>query len=128
LPRPPTPAEAARLTKRLARAAAALHEVGAVHGAIAPIRVVVDDTQIPTVMIAGLGAPQLATPASDTAAIVALIAHLVGAEDGSSRGLVAPWVAAPARWGALPDAPVGDGEALYAAADALEVAVLSALA
>ncbi|MCW5808345.1 MAG: protein kinase, partial [Deltaproteobacteria bacterium] len=119
------PDEAVRLLKRLARAAAAIHEVGGAHGAIAQRTVVLDDGAIPTVMAAGLGAVASATPAGDVAALIGLVAHLVGTSPtfdavarslGSRVGAEVPAVAPP-----------DDGESLYAAADALEIAVLAAL-
>jgi len=125
LSRPPTPAEAARLTKRLARAAAALHELGAAHGAIAPAHVVVDDSQIPTIMVAGLGPPAISSPAADATAIADLMSHLVGASSPGWRGFVSHLVPDASRAAPIIDTPLVDGEALYTAADALEIAVLS---
>jgi serine/threonine-protein kinase len=122
----PGPAEAARLLKRLARGAAALHVVGAAHGAISPGHVVIDDARIPTMMVAGLGTVAAGTPAADAAAIADLVAHLVGAPGTGWRGLVAHLVAEPARADAIARTPLPDAEALYAAADALELAVLAA--
>jgi serine/threonine-protein kinase len=119
------PAEAVRLLKRLARAAAAIHEVGGSHGAIGTRTVVIDDAAVPTVMAAGLGVPADSTPATDVTAILALIASIVGCEPslGALSAAICSEVGAPVP--ALP--PVPDGEALYAAADALDIAVLAAL-
>ncbi len=120
LPRALAPAEVVRLLKRLARAAAALHEVGAIHGAIGASQVVIDDAQIPTVMVAGSIAADRATPADDAAAVVALVATLIGAPP-TLAGLAAR--IAP---GAPLPAALADGAALYAIADALELAALTA--
>jgi len=139
LARAPSPAEAARLVKRLARGAAAMHVVGAAHGAISPTNVVIDDARIPTIMAAGLGAAPAPVgsasadptgsvtrgPAGDAAAIADLVAHLVGAPGAGWRGLVAHLVADATRADAIARAPLPDAEALYAAADALELAVLA---
>ena len=124
---PPTlpPAELVRLLKRLARAAAAIHELGGSHGAIGPRTVVLDEGAVPTLMAAGLGVVAEAQPLDDVAAIIALVAGIAGAE---------PTFAAVAR--AVTDAvgaqvppypPPIDGETLYAAADAVDIAVLAAL-
>ena len=119
------PAETVRVLKRLARAAAAIHELGGSHGAIAARTVVLDDGAVPTLMAAGLGAVADSQPVDDVAAIIALVASLVGAE---------PTFAALARTitdevGAVvpPYATPTDGESLYTAADALDISVLSAL-
>jgi serine/threonine-protein kinase len=119
------PAELVRMLKRLALAAAAIHEVGGSHGAISPRTIVLDDGAVPTVLIAGLGPVGDASPADDVAAIVAVVAEIVGcapAFEALARAL-ADEVGA-----ALPvlTRPV-DGESLYAAADAIDIAVLAAL-
>ncbi|HEX7843891.1 MAG TPA: protein kinase, partial [Kofleriaceae bacterium] len=139
------PAETVRMLKRLARAAAAIHELGGSHGAISPRTIVVDDGAVPTVMAAGLGpvdptgeAPRpagiavgvptprdRASPADDVAAIIAVVAGLAGAEptfDALARMLADEVGATLPRF-----APPVDGESLYAAADALDIAVLAAL-
>jgi serine/threonine-protein kinase len=118
--------ETVRLLKRLARAAAAIHEVGGSHGLIAPRTVVMDDSAMPTVMAAGLGPVVDSTPADDVAAIIALLANIVGAEpnfDALARTLVEE---VDAKLPEIPAPPV-DGETLYAAADAIDIAVLAAL-
>jgi eukaryotic-like serine/threonine-protein kinase len=118
-------AETVRLLKRLARAAAAIHEVGGTHGAVAAHTVVLDEGAVPTLMASGLGAAAAATPADDVAAIIALVAGIIGAQptfDALARMLAAEVGAT------LPGYPVPvDGESLYAAADALDIAVLAAL-
>jgi serine/threonine-protein kinase len=121
----PPPAETVRLLKRLARAAAAIHEVGASHGAIAPRTVVLDDGTLPTLLVAGIGAVAESTPADDVAAILALVAGLAGCEP-SFAGLAASLCG---QLGAIAPRvePPRDGESLYAAADALDIAVLAAL-
>jgi len=122
-------AEAVRILKRLARATAAIHEVGGAHGAISPRTVVIDDGGVPTIMAAGLGAVAEASPADDVRAIVALLATITNAEPtfGTLAKKLCDEVdtAVPAALAAL--APPTDGESLYAAADALDIAVLSAL-
>jgi len=114
--------DAVRLLKRLARAAAALRELGGAHGAITPTTVVVDDAGIPTVLASGLG-PILteATARADVDAIVAAVAAAAGA--GSTLAdlfaHLAPDFPAPAVHPA-------DGEDLYALADRLEIAMIRA--
>jgi len=119
------PAETVRMLKRLARAAAAIHEVGGSHGAISPRTIVVDDSAVPTVMAAGLGPVAESRPQDDVAAIIAVVAELAGAEpafDALARMLIDEVGAV------LPGfAPPVDGESLYAAADAIDIAVLAAL-
>lgn len=122
------PAETVRVLKRLARAAAAIHVVGGSHGAISARTIVLDDGAVPTVMAAGLG--PVATdreprPIDDVAAIIAVVAAIAGAE---------PTFAALARMltdevgATLPHyIEPSDGESLYAAADAVDIAVLAAL-
>jgi tetratricopeptide (TPR) repeat protein len=117
--------EIVRLLKRLARAAAAIHELGGSHGLIAPRTIVLDDGAVPTVMAAGLGPVVDSTPADDVTAIVALVATIADCE---------PTFAALARYLAtevgatVPDfIEPTDGESLYAAADAVDIAVLAAL-
>ncbi|HET9620785.1 MAG TPA: protein kinase [Kofleriaceae bacterium] len=119
------PSEIVRVLKRLARAAAAIHVVGGSHGAIAPRTIVLDDGAVPTLLAAGLGPIADASPEADVAAILAVVATIAGCE---------PSFAALARaltdevGAALPAyAPPHDGESLYAAADALDIAVLAAL-
>ena len=118
-------AETVRLIKRLARAAAAIHEVGGTHGLILPRTVVLDDGAVPNVLAAGLGPVVDATPADDVAAIVALVAETVGAQPNFAAlaRMLAEEVDAKVPAYRLPI----DGESLYAAADALDVAVLGAL-
>ncbi|HEY1554497.1 MAG TPA: protein kinase [Kofleriaceae bacterium] len=118
------PAEAVRLLKRLARAAAAIHELGGSHGAIAPRAVVLDDT-VPTLLAAGLGPAAPSSPDADVAAILAIVASIVGCDPA----LAAIAAAVCEQVGATPPAlpPAGDGESLYAAADAIDIAVLAAL-
>jgi serine/threonine-protein kinase len=119
------PAETVRMLKRLARAAAAIHVVGGSHGAISPRTVVLDDGAVPTVMAAGLGPAGEASPAGDVAAIIAVVAAIAGSEptfDALARVLTDEVGAALPRF----VAPV-DGESLYAAADAVDIAVLGAL-
>jgi hypothetical protein len=119
------PAELVRLLKRLARAAAAIHELGGSHGAISLRTVVLDDVAVPTVMAAGLGAVAQARPADDVAAIVSVVAAIAGC-DPTLPALVS---ALCEQVGATvpPIAPPSDGESLYAVADAVDIAVLGAL-
>ncbi|HEY0192171.1 MAG TPA: protein kinase [Kofleriaceae bacterium] len=119
------PAETVRMLKRLARAAAAIHVVGGSHGAISARTVVLDDGAVPTVMAAGLGKVEPGDPAADVAAIIAVVAEIAGSEptfEALARALTDEVGAA------LPPltAPT-DGESLYAAADAIDIAVLAAL-
>jgi len=119
------PAETLRMFKRLARAAAAIHELGGSHGAISPRTIVLDDGAVPTVMAAGLGPVTESQPLDDVTAIVAVVAELVGSApsfDAIARALTEEVGAT------LPQfADPIDGESLYAAADALDIAVLAAL-
>jgi eukaryotic-like serine/threonine-protein kinase len=119
------PTEIVRMLKRLARAAAAIHEVGGSHGAISTRTIVLDDGAVPTVLAAGLGPVETAQPADDVAAILAVVADLVGAPpsfEALARALTEEVGAAVPAF-----APPVDGESLYAAADALDIAVLAAL-
>ncbi len=119
------PAETVRILKRLARAAAAIHDVGGSHGAISPRTIVLDDGAVPTVLAAGLGPVTESRPIDDVAAIIAVAAGIAGSEptfDALARMLTGDVGAALPRF-----APPVDGESLYAAADAVDVAVLAAL-
>jgi eukaryotic-like serine/threonine-protein kinase len=118
-------AETVRLLKRLARAAAAIHEVGGTHGAISPRTVVLDDSAVPTVMAAGLGGVVDATPADDVRAIITLVAGTLGAQP-TFEALVSMLAAEVGAKTPTYGVPI-DGETLYAAADALDIAVLAAL-
>ncbi|MDB4955210.1 MAG: serine/threonine protein kinase [Myxococcales bacterium] len=119
------PAEAIRLLKRLARAAAAIHELGGTHGAISPRTVVLDDGAVPTVLAAGLGNVVDARPVDDVNAVIAIVAAIAGAEPtfASLAATVCEQVGAPVPAYATPI----DGESLYVAADAVDIAVLGAL-
>jgi len=119
------PAEIVRVLKRLARAAAAIHEVGGTHGAISSRTIVIDDGAVPTLLAAGLGPVTDADPQHDVEAIVALVAQIVGCEPtfpAIARALIDEVGAQPPAF-----SPPSDGESLYAAADALDIAVLAAL-
>jgi serine/threonine-protein kinase len=119
------PAETVRMLKRLARAAAAIHEVGGSHGAISPRTIVLDDGAVPTVMAAGLGPVGESQPIDDVTAIIAVVAQIAGAAPSfdALAALLAEEVGATLPRFATPV----DGESLYAAADALDIAVLAAL-
>ncbi len=143
-------AEVVRILKRLARATAAIHEVGGVHGAISPRTVVIDDSGVPTIMAAGLGAVAEATPADDVKAVIALLAMIAGVAGEPGAGVAGepgagePGAGAEPSWVALAkklcdevdtavpstltslEAP-SDGETLYVVADALDIVLLSAL-
>ncbi|MDB4963678.1 MAG: serine/threonine protein kinase [Myxococcales bacterium] len=119
------PTETLRLLKRLARAAAAIHELGGCHGAIGPRTIVLDDGAVPTLMAAGLGPVPDAQPIDDVAAIIAIVASVIGSEATFAAlarsvteevGTTVPAYLTPT-----------DGESLYAAADAIDIAVLAAL-
>jgi len=123
------PAEAVRLLKRIARAAAAVHEIGGAHGAIGGTTVVVDDASIPTLLASGLGpVAGEPSPRADVAAIVELVATAAGCAPPSLGGLVACVAPdAPARERAdLAAGRIDDGEQLYDWADRLEIAMLRA--
>ncbi len=124
---PVTTADAIRLLKRLARAIAAVHELGLAHGAVGPGAVVVDDGWIPTLMASGLPPPVPATPADDVAAVIGLVALGCGVagEPAALVGYLAPG-AAPTAAVALVAMPRTTGEELYAWADAIEIAALRA--
>ncbi|HEY4179325.1 MAG TPA: protein kinase [Kofleriaceae bacterium] len=124
LPHLPPP-ETVRLLKRLARAAAAIHELGGSHGAIGLRTVVLDDGASPTVMAAGLGVAADSQPLDDVTAIITLIAGIVGAQATFADVARSVTDSVGAK---LPEYPVPvDGETLYAAADAVDIAVLAAL-
>ena len=117
--------ETIRLLKRLARAAAAVHELGGSHGAISPRTIVLDDAAVPTVMAAGLGAVGESQPLDDVTAIITIVAAVAGSQPTFAElaRTVAEEVGAT-----LPTyKPPIDGESLYAAADAIDIAVLAAL-
>jgi eukaryotic-like serine/threonine-protein kinase len=118
-------AETLRVLKRLARGAAAIHVLGGSHGAIAPRTVVLDDAAVPTIMAAGLGAATTSQPLDDVNALVAVIAKIVGCEPTFSAlaAEVCGQVGAKVPAYTTPT----DGESLYGAADALDIAVLGAL-
>ena len=116
---PTQPTEWVRLLKRLARGAASMHEFGLAHGHISATMVVVDEGHVPTIMLAGNGAVTTATPADDVNAIVALLAEQLRCAPS--------WPALAAALGGLGvDASPVDGEQLYAAVDALEIAIIKA--
>ncbi len=119
------PTETIRLLKRLARAAAAVHELGGSHGAIGVRTIVLDDGAVPTVMAAGLGAVIDSQPLDDVTAIINIVATVAGCEPtfADLARMVTEQVGA-----VLPVyRPPIDGETLYAAADAIDIAVLGAL-
>jgi eukaryotic-like serine/threonine-protein kinase len=119
------PAEIVRLLKRLARGVLAVHEVGGCHGAIAARTIVLDDGALPTLLAAGLGPVPEARAQDDVTAIVAVVATIAGCEPSFSALAAAVCSEVGARIPAV-ELPV-DGSTLYAAVDALDVAVLAAL-
>lgn len=119
------PTETIRLLKRLARAAAAVHELGGSHGAISARTVVLDDGAVPTVMAAGLGPVIGSQPVDDVTAIITLVASVAGAEP--SFGALAKAIADEVGASVPPYRTPVDGESLYAAADAIDIAILGAL-
>jgi hypothetical protein len=80
---------------------------------------------VPTVMAAGLGVPADSSPAGDVAAVIGLVASIVGCPPSLAALAAAICAEVGARVPAL--APPTDGESLYSAADALDIAVLAAL-
>lgn len=139
-------AELVRVIKRLARGIAAVHELGGWHGGIELRSVVLDEGNVPTILSSGLGglraeptegtleasAPGAAvhrdgSARKDVEAVIAVAAHLLGCPPSLldvAAALAASVETAPP---ALPDPAPQDGEALYAAADLIDVAVLTAL-
>jgi serine/threonine-protein kinase len=121
------PDDAIRLFKRLARAAAAIHELGGTHGAIGPTTVVVDETGIPTVLSSGLGpVTGEPTPRADVVALIELVAAAVGCSEPTLGALVAR-LAPELQFhdlAALAAEKPGDGEALYDLGDRIEVAMI----
>ena len=118
-------AELMRVLKRLARGAAAIHIVGGSHGSIAPRTVVLDDGAVPTIMAAGLGPVIPSQPLDDVNALITVIATIAGCEPtfAAVAADVCDEVGAT-----VPSYPTPiDGESLYAAADAVDIAVLAAL-
>ncbi|HLU66356.1 MAG TPA: protein kinase [Kofleriaceae bacterium] len=132
------PLRAARLLKRLARAVAPLHDLGAAHGALAGGTIVVDELDYPTVLASGLGpAPEGATPQADVAALVALIGRLAGAQgrarpDGEAPAVdldrlidhLAAGLSHPERTALRLLRGSESGERLYELAEAIELALL----
>ncbi len=119
------PSEAVRLLKRLARAAAAIHELGGSHGLIGPRTVVLDHGVVPTLLAAGLGSVVDARPEDDVAAVISIVSSIVGS-DSTFAALAAAVCGQAGATVPSYDAPI-DGESLYAAADAVDIAVLGAL-
>jgi serine/threonine-protein kinase len=117
--------ESLRVLKRLARGAAAIHIDGGSHGGIAPRFVVLDDGAAPTVMIAGLGVLGDSQPLDDVNAIIGVMATLTGCEQTFAAFAKAMCDEVGATVPAF-TTPI-DAESLYAAADAVDVAVLAAL-
>ena len=127
---PPSPRQAVRLLKRLARAVAPLHEHGLAHGAIDETTALVDDDGNPTVLICGLGPAQSSgqKPADDVSAIIALVAGLISAEPspaGLARALIGQ-IEMGQQTALEAISPPATGEELYAFADAVEVSLLEA--
>ena len=120
-------AELSRVLKRLARGIAAIHELGGWHGAIEPRTVVVDENHVPTLLASGLGEPSAGTAAGDVQAVIGIAAHLAECAPTLAELFRVTAARVDATPPAAPQGELTDGEALYAAADALEVAVLSAL-
>lgn len=119
------PTETLRLLKRLARAAASIHELGGCHGAITPRTVVLDDGAVPTLMAAGLGIVADSQPLDDVVAIISLVATIVGTE--ATFAALARSVTEEVGT-TIPAHPTPvDGETLYAASDLVDIAVLAAL-
>jgi serine/threonine-protein kinase len=118
-------AETLRVLKRLARGAAAIHVLGGSHGAIASRTVVIDDGAVPTILAAGLGTVTASQPLDDVNALIAVVATIVGSGPTFAALAAAICEEVGAR---VPTyvTPI-DGEMLYAAADALDIAVLGAL-
>jgi serine/threonine-protein kinase len=118
------PTEVLRILKRLARGAAAIHINGGSHGAIAPRTIVLDDVA-PTIMVAGLGTVADSQPVDDVNAIIGVCATLAGCEPtfAAFAKAMCDEVGAPVPTVTTPI----DAESLYAAADAVDIAVLSAL-
>jgi tetratricopeptide (TPR) repeat protein len=119
------PAEVVRLLKRLARGAAAIHELGGTHGAISTRTVVLDDGVVPTILAAGLGPAPVASPRDDVSAILSVVATIVGSEPAFDAIVDALCEQVGARRPAF--TPPVDGESLYAATDAVDIAILAAL-
>ncbi len=119
--------ELVRVIKRLARGIAAIHELGGWHGGIDLRTVVLDEGNVPTILSSGLGALREGSARRDVESVIAVAAHILGS--GPSLREVAAAIAASAETAApaLPEPEPQDGEALYAAADLIDVAVLSAL-
>jgi serine/threonine-protein kinase len=117
--------ETVRVLKRLARGAAAIHVNGGSHGAIAPRTVVLDDTGAPTIMAAGLGPAEESQPLDDVNAIIAVVAAIAQCEPTFTAfaAAICDEVGAPVP---AVTAPL-DAEALYSAADVVDIAVLAAL-
>jgi serine/threonine-protein kinase len=123
---------AARMTKRLARALASLHESGEAHGALDANCVVIDEVGNPTVLVAGLGPPTASASAlGDVQAIIGIICAAMHVPNPTGRveELVEAVLAelSPMERNAVLAGPrPTTAEELYTFADALEVALLKA--
>jgi hypothetical protein len=87
--------------------------------------VVLDDGAVPTIMAAGLGPVVPSQPLDDVTALIAVIATISGCEP--TFAAVAAEVCEEVGAKVPPYPTPTDGESLYAAADAVDVAVLAAL-
>ncbi len=118
-------AELLRVLKRLARGAAAIHIVGGSHGSISTRTVVLDDSAVPTIMAAGLGPVVPSQPLDDVNALIAVCASIAGCDPTLAALAADVCEEVGAQVPAYPTPT--DGESLYAAADAIDIAVLAAL-
>ena len=107
-----------------------IHEQGAIHGGIGGATVVLAEATIPTVMVAGVGPRSGAAAGDDVAGALAITARALTGNDAADPAAaviaaLAPAVPAGER-ARLRALPRDTGAALYAWADALEVAHLRA--
>lgn len=125
----PSPRQAARLLKRLARAVAPLHENGAAHGAIGESTVLIDDDGNPTILICGLGRKADDPGDEIVGDITAIVCALAGVLDieptfEALAQAIAPDASADDQAALRALGPPRTGEELYAFADAVEIAQL----
>jgi len=123
---PLEPRSACRLLKRIARALAPVHASGRGHGALSSSTILIDEFGYPTVIISGVEADPASAPAADLEATRDLVADVLGTARSwpDLVATLAPTLAAGERDEILALCPPTDDQALYAVADALEIAIL----
>jgi len=123
---PPEPRAACRLIKRIARALVPVHASGRGHGAISSTTILVDEFGYPTVIISGVEADSASAPATDLQAMRDLVADVLGVERNWPALIehLTPTASPSERAEIVAMCPPVDSRALYAVADAMEIAIL----